>query len=182
MRTALLVLTPLAVQENHNVANDFLFRPRILDALSQLRANAAHILQPGRLRFDHVEDFLAERCHELFGVDRPDALDHAAAQILLDALPSRRRCAVEHLGSELESKISILHPTTFGGHPLTGADRRERSDHRHLIPVPFCLYLQDRKTVLLIEERDSLDQTGEAFGLVRCGIVTQQFLIVARGK
>ena len=35
---------------------------------------------------DDVEDLLAELVHQLLGVDRADALDHAAAQVFLDAL------------------------------------------------------------------------------------------------
>src|SRR5881394_2863086 len=48
----------VAVQKNHDLADDLLFRPRILDPLPALGANAVHILKAGRLRFDHVEDLL----------------------------------------------------------------------------------------------------------------------------
>ncbi len=154
----------LAVQEHHDLADDFLFRPRILDALPPLGADAVHILQPGGLRFDDVEDLLAELGHQLLGVDRADALDHAAAQIFLDAFLRRRRGAVQHLRLELEAELPVLNPASFGGHPLTGTDGGERADHRHLVAMALGFDLEHRPAVLLVEERDALDQPRKAFG------------------
>ena len=112
----------VAVQKNHDLADDLLFRPRILYPLPAFRADAIQFLQPRRLGFDHVENLLAELMHQLLGVDRADALDHAAAQIFLDALLGCRRGAGEHLGPELKAELPVLYPAAFRRHPLPGAD------------------------------------------------------------
>ena len=101
--------------------------------------------------------------HELLGVNGADALDHAAAQIFLDALLSRGRGAVEHLGAELEAKLFVLDPAAFGGQPFPGADGSQGADHGDEVTVPFGLHLEHGPAVVLVEEGDALDQTGEAF-------------------
>ncbi len=47
---------------------------------------------------------------------------HSAAQVFLDALPGRRRGAIEHDGAELQAKLAILNPASFGGNLFPGAD------------------------------------------------------------
>ena len=55
------------------------------DALGAHRPDAVDLAQPIGLGLDDVEHVLAERLHQLLGVDRADAADHAGAKILLDA-------------------------------------------------------------------------------------------------
>src|SRR5215470_4145980 len=50
---------------------------------------------------DDVEYGLAEGTHELLRVDRPDAADHAGAQIFLDALDCCRGRSLEKRGFKL---------------------------------------------------------------------------------
>ena len=119
----------VAVEEHHDLADDLLLGPGFLDALAALGADAVHVLQPGGLLLDDVENLLAELLHQLLGVYGADALDHAAAQVLLDALPGGGRGAVEHVGAELEAKLPVLDPAALGGHPLPGADRSQGADH-----------------------------------------------------
>jgi hypothetical protein len=107
----------VGVQEDHDLADDFLLRPGFIDALAALGADASYVLQPGGLLLDDVENLLAELLHELLGVYRANALDHAAAQILLDALLRRRCGAVEHVGAELEAKLFVLDPV-LGKNPI----------------------------------------------------------------
>src|ERR1035438_8659811 len=83
-------------------------RPGFLDALAALGADAVHVFQPSGLLLNDVEDALAELSHQLLGVNGADALDHAAAQVFLDALLSRRRGTVEHVGAELEPELAVL--------------------------------------------------------------------------
>ena len=54
-----------------------------------------------------------------------DALDHAAAQILLDAFLGGRRGAGEHLRLELEAELPVLNPPALGCELFAGTDRRQ---------------------------------------------------------
>ena len=143
--------------------------------LAALWADAVHVLQAGGLLLDDVENLLAELLHQLLRVNGADALDHAAAQILLDALPGGGRGAVEHVGAELEAKLPVLDPAALGGHPLPGADRSQGADHGDQVAVPFGLHLEHRPAVLLVEEGDALDQPGEAFRECRRGFLHWAF-------
>ena len=92
-----------------------------------------------------------------------DTLDHAAAEILLDALLRGRRDAVEHVGAELEAKFSVLDPAALSSDPFTGADRSQGADHCDQVTVPFGLHLEHGPAILFVEEGDALYQPGEAF-------------------
>ena len=80
----------MAVQEHHDLANDLLFRPGVGDPLGAHPADTSHLAQPCRLGLNDLEDPLAERPDHLPGIDRPDAADHAGAEVFLDAIDRRR--------------------------------------------------------------------------------------------
>jgi hypothetical protein len=86
MRTAPRGADAVAVQEDHDLADDLLFGPGIGDALGANLANPSHLSQALRLRLDHIEHLLSEGIHQLLGVDRPDAADHPGAKVFLDAV------------------------------------------------------------------------------------------------
>src|SRR5262249_29850441 len=50
----------VGVEEDHDLADDLLFRPGFLDAAAPLRADAFDVLQSPRFVFDDVGDLLAE--------------------------------------------------------------------------------------------------------------------------
>jgi|SRR6516162_2283714 hypothetical protein len=79
----------VAVQKEHDLADDLLLCPAGDDALGTLRPNPGHFTQAGRFLIDDVEYRLAKGAHELFGTDGPDASDHTGAEILLDAFDRR---------------------------------------------------------------------------------------------
>ena len=86
----------VAVQEDHDLPHRLLLGPGGENAGSANRPDAVDLAQPVRRRLDDVEHLLAEGAHELLGVDRTDAPDHAGREVLLDAIGrSRRRCAQE---------------------------------------------------------------------------------------
>jgi hypothetical protein len=72
------------VKENHDLPDDVLLGPGVRDPFGPNRADACHLAKPIRLSLDDVEDPLAEGLDHLLGVDRPDAPDHARAQVFLD--------------------------------------------------------------------------------------------------
>ena len=153
----------VGVEEHHDFADDFLLGPRFLNAMAALRPDAVHVLQPGGLLLDDVENLLAEFYDQLLGVNGTNALNHAAAQIFLDALLRGRRSAVEHVSAELEAKLLVLDPASLGGHPLPSADGCQGADHGDQVAVPFGLHLEHGPSVLLVVERNAFDQPGKAF-------------------
>src|SRR6516165_3554331 len=85
----------IAVQEQHDLADDLLRGPAGDDPLRTLKPDASYLTQPSGLLPDDVEHGLAKGTHELLRVDRPDAADHAGAEIFLDALDRCRRRSLE---------------------------------------------------------------------------------------
>ena len=85
----------MAVQEHHDLPHDLLLGPGAGIAGSANRPDAVDLAQPVRRRLDDVEHLLAEGPHQLLGVDRANAADHAGAEVLLDAVDRSRgaRCA-----------------------------------------------------------------------------------------
>jgi hypothetical protein len=133
----------VAVEENHDVADDLLFRPRRLDLLPSLGADAVHVFQPGRFRLDDVENLLPEIIHQLLGVDRGDGFDHPVAQVFFDALFGGRRTAGKHFRPEPEAKLAVLHPAALGREPFSRADGRQGADHGHQVAVSLNFDLQN---------------------------------------
>src|ERR1019366_551738 len=72
------------VEENHDLADDLLLGPGLLNPRPALWSNAVNILQPGGLLLDDLENLLAELLDQLLGVNGADALDHPAAQVFFD--------------------------------------------------------------------------------------------------
>ena len=148
----------VAVKEDHDLPDDLLFCPGFLDAFPAFRTDAVQFLQPGGLRLDDVEDFLAKLAHQLLGVHRADPFDHAAAQVFLNALPAGWRTAAEQDRPKLAAEFSVLNPITFSGHPFAGADRWQRADDRDEVPVPLGFDLEHGIAGVFIEKGDALNQ------------------------
>ncbi len=146
------------VQENHDIANDFLLGPGIFDELAPHRADALNVLEAAGFRFDDVENLLAEFGDEFFGVDGADAFDHTAAEIFLDTFAGGGGRAAEEMGFELKTELAIADPAAFGGEPFAGADGGQGTDDGNFIPVVFRFYFKDGESVLFVEERDSFNQ------------------------
>jgi len=102
-----------------------------------------------------------ERCRAPLATD---ALDHPAAQILLDALLGGWRGAGEHLRPELKAELPVLNPPALGREPFAGADRRQRADHGHEVTVALGLDPEHAVAVFFFEKGNALNQAGKAFG------------------
>ena len=153
----------MAVQEDHDLADDLLLSPAFGDALGANRANPGHLAQAVRLGLDDVEYLLAERIDQLFGVDRPDAADHSGAEILLDAVNRcRRRCAHE-ARFELLAMGVVVDPFARRGDPLAGGDYRGVADDRDQFAVATRLDTKNTKAVFGVVVGDTLDEAGQHF-------------------
>jgi hypothetical protein len=81
-----LLLPAICSSEDHDLANNLLLGPSRNHPFGAHRSYALDLLKAIRLGFDHVEDLVAERLHELLGIDRADATDHSRGQVFFDAL------------------------------------------------------------------------------------------------
>ncbi len=75
----------MALQEEHHLFDLLLLGPGPRDDLDALAAHAQHLVQALRLLLDDAQRVQPELAHDALGRDRTDALDQAAAQVLLQA-------------------------------------------------------------------------------------------------
>ena len=75
----------VAMQEHHDFPDRFLFCPGGKNAGRANRSDSIDFAQPVRRCLDDVEHLFAEGAHQLLGVNRANAADHARREILLDA-------------------------------------------------------------------------------------------------
>ncbi len=82
---------PVGLEKHHDLADDLLLGPGAGDPLLALGADALEFPQPFGVLLDDLEHRLAKGLDQLLREVRPDALDHARAQVLLDAVEGARR-------------------------------------------------------------------------------------------
>ena len=114
----------------------------------------------GRL-LDDVEHRRAEGLDQPAGIDRADALDHARAEVALDAGQGGRRRDLDEHGPELPAVFAIGDPVAGGGGVLAGGDTRRVADQRDQVALAPDLQAQHAEAVLRVVEGDSLDEAGE---------------------
>ena len=66
-----------------------------------------------------------------------------------------------NLASELLAVGAIVDPFTRSRDPLAGRNRSGLADNRNQFAMTSCLDPQNAEAVLVIVERDALDQTGQ---------------------
>jgi len=96
-----------------------------------------------------------------FGVGRADAADHAGTEVALDAVERRGRGRLEEVGPELQPVRVVIGPGARRLDPLADRDHRGVPDDGDEVALPASLEAQHAKAVLLVVERDALDQPGE---------------------
>src|ERR1700739_2560869 len=100
----------VAVQEQHDLADRLLLGPAGDDPLRPLRADPGYLAQARRLLLDHVEHGLTGGAHQLLGVNRADAANHAGPEIFFDALGRRGRHRLEERSPELNTVSAVVDP------------------------------------------------------------------------
>src|SRR5271169_2511103 len=154
----------VAVQEQHDLADDLLLGPTRNDALRPFRANPGDFPQAARLLLDDVKDGIAEGAYQLLRVHRPDAADHARARILLDPLGRRRRRGLEERGSEFDAVRAVVDPAAAGLHELAGRDHRRVAEHGDQVALAAGFDAQHAEPALFVVEGDTLDEAGQDLG------------------
>ena len=133
------------------------------DPVGPHRTDAVDLAQAFGLRLDDVEHLLAEGAHQLLGVDRPDAADHAGAEVFLDAVERGRCRGLQELRLELLAMGAVIDPFARCGDPLAGGDHRGVPDHGDEFAVAARLDPQNAEAVLVIVVGDALDEARQHF-------------------
>ena len=149
------------MQEQHDLADHLLLRPAGNNAGGPLGSDAGHLAQTGRLLLDQFEHRRPERPHQLGGVDRADAADHAGAEILLDALQRGRRAHLEEGRLELQAVRAVVDPGAAHLHPLAGRDAGGVPDDGDQVALSACFDPQHAEAAIGVVERHPLDQPGQ---------------------
>ena len=110
-----------------------------------------------------LEHAFAKSMDELPGIDRADAADHAGAQVLLDALNCRRSRDLEERRPELDAVDAVVDPGAACLNELAGRNHRGVAEHSNQITLAARLDAQHTKSVLLVMERDPLDEASQEF-------------------
>src|SRR5258708_13328118 len=87
------------MQEDHNFSDCLLLGPGSENAGSANWSDAVDFTQPVRCRFDDVEHLVAKGAHQLLGVNRANAPDHARREIF--SMPSAES------GSEVRRNFAL---------------------------------------------------------------------------
>ena len=160
---------PVRVQEQHDLADDLLVRPAPDDAPGALGADPVHLAQPLGLLLDDVEHGLAEGRDQPLGVDRADALDHAGAEVLLDALGRGRRGGPQEGGLELQAVRAVVDPGPAGVDELARPIAAAAPTTVDEVALAADLDAQHAEAGLGVVEGDPLDQPGQRLALGSIG-------------
>ncbi len=151
----------MAVQEDHDLADDLLLGPGDGDAARPHRTDAVHLPQAVGLRLDDVEHLLPEGAQQFLGIDRADAADHARGKILLDAFDRSGHGGPEEPSLELLTVGAVVHPVAGSRNPLAGGNHGGVADHGDQITVASRLDSDYAEAVVGVLVGDALDQPGE---------------------
>ncbi len=149
------------VQEQHDVAHRALLAPGGGDPLGKAAADALHLAQPVRAALDDLEHLVAEGLDQLAGQRPADALDHARAEVGLDAFERARRHDAQGLRAELEAEARIGLPAAVGADHLAGRHRRACADHGRRLALVRELDPEHAEAAVGIVEHHPLDEAGE---------------------
>jgi hypothetical protein len=158
----------VAVQEQHDLADHLLLGPAGDDPLRPLRADPSYLAQARRLLLDHVEHGLTEGAHQLLGVNRADAANHAGPEIFFDALGRRGRHRLEERSPELNTVSAVVDPGAARLDELAGRDHRGMAKDGDQVALAARLDPQHAEPVLLVVERDALYQASQGLGRGIC--------------
>ena len=84
---------------------------------------------------DDVEHLVTEFFHQLFGIDRSNAIDQAAGKVAFDALEAARRSQFDQGGLELVAVLRVADPASGGQDVFSGVNIGQRADERHRFPA-----------------------------------------------
>ena len=157
----------MRMQKDHDLTDDFLLRPGGDDALGAARADAVDLAQAPRRTLDDIEDLVAERLNEPFGIDRADASDHARGEVFLHALDRGRLRGFQELRPELQPVRAVILPGPARRHPFAGRDRRRMAKDGDQVLLPAHFHAQHAKAVLLVVKGHPFHKTGENLLFVR---------------
>ena len=153
----------MRVQEDHDLADDFLGFPGLDDSLFAFGTNAVEVGQTLRCLLNNIKDLLAKGLDQLFGEVRSNTFDHPRAEILFDAFEGTRRDDAERLRLKLQPVRPIVHPDALPLNVLAWGNGRCSAYNGDQVAVPTDFDPEDAEAGLFTMERHAFDRTGELF-------------------
>ena len=153
----------VAVQEHHDFPHRLLLGPggqnagganRPMPSTSRSRSGVASMTS---------NTFSPNAPHELLGVDRADAADHAGGEILLDAVGRSRRRGAQEPRLELLAVGAVVDPFARRGNPLAGRNGCGVPNDRHDVPMAPRLGAQDAEAIFGVVIGDALNEARQNF-------------------
>jgi hypothetical protein len=132
----------------------------VTQALDRVRkAHAGNLAQPARLLLDDVEHSLAKGVHQLLRIDRPDAADHARAEIFLDALNRCRRRSFEERGPELDAMRAVVDPSPARLNEFAGGNHRSMADNGDRVALAAGFDAEHAEAIVRVVEGDPVNES-----------------------
>src|SRR5262249_7054149 len=128
------------------------------------------------------EDLLAKCAHELLGINRPHATDHAGRKVSLDALDRRRRRGAQEPRFELLAVRAVIDPLARGHDPFAGGNGSRMPHHRHGVSISTRPRAQHAETILSIVVGHSFDKPASTSPVSVCGLMRIIIAFVALAK
>ena len=153
----------MALQKEHQVADLALLGPAGDDAVAHARADALRLGQPLRLQLDDRQRLLAEAIDDALGGLRPQPLDDARPQVLLQSLRRDRRMRRAGGDAQMPPVLRVRLPLALDLDDLADAHARQRAHQRHQLAAkepPIVVRTQPRNRVvrLFVAKDDALDR------------------------
>jgi len=153
----------VGLQEHHDLADDLLFGPCRSHQGPPLRADAFEFREPLRGLFYDVEHVNAKGFDQLFGKMRPDALDHAGAEIFLNPFQSRGLHDLELGSLELQPVGTVVDPVSKALNVLARCHRRGGADDRGQVALAAHLDAQHTEPACLAVKSHPFHRAAKAF-------------------
>ena len=100
----------MPLQKEHDVFDFFLIRPRFLDSLYAHLADTQYANQVIWVFFDYVQCLSTKLLHDAFSKLWTNPFDQPGAEILLNAIHSRRQRFLKRLNGELPTILGVQFP------------------------------------------------------------------------
>ena len=150
----------MALQERHDLANDFLVRPTCSDPARTLGSDTLDLKQSLRRVLDDLEHRLTESVHQPLGKGRADPFDETRAQVFLHAFSGGRCRNAQQCRTKLQPVFPMILPRATGLNVFAGCDRRRGAQHRDQITMPTSFDAKNTKAAVRTMESDAFNQTG----------------------
>ena len=143
-------------------------------AASDSSLASVELAQATRTGLDDVDHVLAKHLLHALRIDQADALDHAGAEVFLDALQRRWSGGLQESCAELPPLGTVVDPFSGGGDPFPGGNHRcMTAPTATRSRWPLALTRSTQEAVVRVLKGYPFNQSDRHF-TARCGVVPRR--------